>query len=135
MAKSRKKSYLDEFLHIEEERNKFVAKYMRRLWVRWPERKKAMNAVKKRKYRLKKDGKGFTKAYRSLYKCERCREHFYSKDVSVHHIVQVGNPGKTNESLLRYLKRLFCDYMDLRVLCKKCHQMEDKQCESGTYYL
>jgi len=59
---------------------------------------------------------------RGLYKCASCAELFGPSDVEVDHKCSVVQPGGEN-SLLDFMRRLFCPKEYLAVLCRRCHRV------------
>lgn len=54
------------------------------------------------------------------YRCEICSELKESKEVVVHHKIDAGSL-KSFEDLPGFVKRLFCDSVDLLCICITCH--------------
>jgi hypothetical protein len=79
--------------------------------------------IKNCKERQKVAYEGTNKRRKWLYKCEGCGDLFDSKDVNVHHVIECGEL-KSFEDLPGFVKRLFCDSKDLKLVCSKCHDKE-----------
>jgi len=79
--------------------------------------------IKNCKERQKTPYSGTNKRRKWLYKCEGCFELFDSKEVSVHHSVECGQLNSFDD-LPGFVKRLFCDSKDLKLVCSNCHDKE-----------
>lgn len=55
------------------------------------------------------------------YRCAGCKKHYVAKDVQVDHIQPVVDPTTGFLSWDVYIDRMFCDSVNLQVLCKTCH--------------
>lgn len=100
------------------EKNKFVAlrSFLRRAWVRYPERLAAKRAAR-RKY------VGENKRQKWEYECNICKNYFMSKNVVVDHIIPCGTFLK-DEDYATFIPNLFCDRSNLQVLCVECHKIK-----------
>lgn len=54
------------------------------------------------------------------YRCADCRGLFADREVDVDHVSACGSL-KDFDDLPGFVRRLFCDSSELRVLCKPCH--------------
>lgn len=79
--------------------------------------------IKNCKERQKVAYTGPNKRRKWMYKCEGCNELFDSKEVNVHHSIECGELNSF-EDLPGFVKRLFCDSKDLKLVCSKCHDKE-----------
>jgi hypothetical protein len=79
--------------------------------------------IKNCKERQKLPYIGTNKRRKWLYRCEGCLGLFDSKEVNVHHIIECGELNSF-EDLPGFVKRLFCDSKDLKLVCSKCHDKE-----------
>ena len=61
-----------------------------------------------------------------MYDCEECGDAFGTADTRVDHVVPVvpTDTYQQDMSLDLFLDRLVCDYDNLQLLCKTCHQMK-----------
>ena len=57
------------------------------------------------------------------YKCALCLKEFVAKGVQVDHIKPVGKCDSWDE----YIERLFCEGLNLQVLCLVCHKKKTKK--------
>lgn len=64
------------------------------------------------------------------YTCECCGGEFDSKGVAVHHKIPAGEL-RMFEDLPGFVKRLFCDSIDLILLCNKCHEDSHEKIENN----
>ena len=86
---------------------------------------KERNRIEKLVYN--KDG-NVSKRPAVFYRCERCLKEFKSKDVQVdHRDTVVGLYTAYNDMTLdMYINKVFCDIMNLWLLCKSCHSEKTK---------
>jgi len=96
----------------------FVRSGLRSKWSRWPA-KYATLAAAKRPY------KGDNPRQRFEYQCAVCKQYHMQKDVSVDHIVPVGEL-RSFDHLASFCERLFVGPDKLQVLCKKDHDAKTK---------
>ena len=80
---------------------------------KWPPRAEAKNAAR-RPY------VGPNKRQKWSYQCAICGEWFQGTEVDVDHIEPCGQL-KEYDDLPGFVRRLFCEASELRVLCKSCH--------------
>lgn len=64
---------------------------------------------------------GTDKRTKKEYRCAVCQEWFKKKDVEVDHMDAAGS-FTSDEHVLGFLKRLFCEPEDLQIVCKPCHK-------------
>lgn len=102
-------------------KNKFngLRSYLRRMWLRWPERL-AAKAEARREY------KGPNKRQKWEVQCAVCKEWFKMADVEVDHIKPCGT-FLSADDYKTFIPNLFCDRSNLQVLCKACHKIKTKQ--------
>ncbi len=91
---------------------------LRRRWMKYPERKKAI--LNARVGKLRCNNKGL-KVYH--VKCDECGGLFAEKDkgFEVDHIIDAGSL-KCFDDLPGFVERLFCKANHLKILCKSCHK-------------
>lgn len=65
--------------------------------------------------------KGDNKRQKFEYQCAVCKNWFMGKEVQVDHIKPCGSLKKY-EDLPQFVKTLYCEVDNLRVLCYDCHQ-------------
>lgn len=92
----------------------FVRSGLRRLWTKYPNKYKALNAAKRRK-------EGVRGKQKYEYKCACCSRFFAGKNVSVDHIVPAGTLSCFDD-LVPFCTKLFCELEGLQVLCYVCHK-------------
>ena len=92
----------------------FIRSGLRRLWSKYPNKYKTLNAAKRRKLQVK--GK-----QKYEYKCAECKHFYAGKNVSVDHITPAGSLRDFSD-LPDFCSRLFCAVEGLQVLCFKCHK-------------
>ena len=56
------------------------------------------------------------------YKCSLCHKEFVAKGVQVDHKVPIGKCETWDE----FISKLFCEQVNLQVLCVKCHRKKTK---------
>lgn len=101
--------------------NSFVASAIRSAARRWEPRYKTLaNAFVGRKTN-KATGK-----MAKHYSCAECSKHFVTTDVQVDHILPVVDPQKGFETWDKFIYNMYCDSVNLQVLCKKCHLVKTK---------
>lgn len=108
----KKKGTIEE----QEQRAKFVAlrSFLRRCWVRWPERMACIREAK-RQY------KGENKRQKWEYRCNMCYNYFkWADGMTVDHIIPAGT-FLCNDDYKTFVPGLFCDRSNLQVLCSDCH--------------
>jgi hypothetical protein len=89
----------------------FVRSNLRR--ARWPVIYQAKKLAE-RKY------KGPNKRQQFEYQCAICKEWHMGKDVQVDHIIPCGSLNRY-EDLPEFVRKLYCEVDNLRILCKDCH--------------
>jgi len=70
--------------------------------------------------RFKKNGERY-KRDRVKYACEECKELFSSTQIDVDHKIPLGS-FKSLDEIEAFIKRLYCDYENLQILCEYCHR-------------
>lgn len=93
----------------------FVRSALRKAWLRWPPRYAALNAAES----------GIGKLRR--WRCAICDGDFLKKDVEVDHFPVACGSLKDYDDLPRFVKTLYCEADNLRVVCKTCHKAHTKQ--------
>lgn len=89
---------------------------LRRAWVRYPERAKAL-------LKARRASESDNKRLKWEYKCGHCKEWFKQKDVQVDHIIPCGTFLK-EEHWATFGPNLFCTSDRLQVLCLNCHKIK-----------
>ena len=97
----------------------FIRSGLRRLWTKYPNKYKVLNAAKRRKLHAKGNQK-------YEYKCSECSNFFFFFYVSVDHITLAGTLRDFSD-LPDFCARLFCSIEGLQVLCSKCHQIKTNE--------
>lgn len=121
-------------MHIDTRTVKLIQNQLRQTSIIWHIRNEVLAESK---YRVKigqyKNGKD---KYKVKHKCAGCEKGFNVEDVEVDHIVEVSKglptPSKmTEETLILWIKALFCDKDNLQVLCKGCHANKTMRFRGG----
>lgn len=81
---------------------------------KWPPRIEAKNWARRKYF-------GPNKRQKWEYLCSVCANWFPGTEVEVDHINPCGQL-KEYDDLPDFVRRLFCESQELRVLCKACHQ-------------
>lgn len=89
---------------------------LRKRWMYFPERKKALIAARVGKLVNERTGRKCIHV-----KCTECEGLFLEKECDVDHKIDVGSL-KCFEDMPGFMDRLFCKSEDLKILCKACHQ-------------
>ncbi len=97
----------------------FIRSGLRRMWSRYPVKYQVRQEARK-------PYKGEDKRTKWLYKCNKCKQFFKTKEVEVDHIKPAGSL-KDYSDLAGFVERLFCAKDNLQVLCKPCHKEITKQ--------
>ena len=91
----------------------FIRSALRRAWSKYPVKfqvlEKAKTIVKGKRHKYE-------------YECSQCGGWFKQAEVEVDHIIPCGSL-KEFEDLPRFVKTLFCEEDNLRVVCKPCHRI------------
>lgn len=66
---------------------------------------------------------GTNKRIKWEYKCTKCKNWFFEKEIEVNHKIPAGSLSSF-EDLHGFVERLFCEKEDLEVVCKECHKIE-----------
>lgn len=108
-----------------------LVKAMRRAWmIHDPNRKLIIQATRRSRTRLKKDGTPAAKD-QITFICEICGEEKPQTERDIDHIQAIGEqpgwPPGTGRSWDSWLAALFCDLTNLRALCKPCHKLKTKE--------
>lgn len=110
-------------LEEQAQRDKFnkLRSFLRRCWLRWPERIAAM-AVGKRPY------KGKDKRIKWEHQCAICKKWWVwsSKQMQIDHIVPCGT-FLCDDDYKTFLPNLLCDRSNLQKLCKACHDIKSAE--------
>lgn len=97
----------------------FVIKELRRSSMKWY----AKSEARKRAF-IRKDGRSH------IFGCEMCGGEFKSKEIQADHIDPVVDIFDENQSMDKYIDRLFCEANGYQILCIECHNhksaIEDK---------
>lgn len=75
------------------------------------------------KQAAKRAYRGPNKRQKVEFQCNRCKNWFSDKQVSVHHIEHCGSLSCAQD-LPGFVERLFCEVKGLEVLCDGCHTKE-----------
>lgn len=94
----------------------FITSTLRGGMRRWPPKWSTLKEAYVGKKVNKKTGK-----QAMHYKCAKCKKQYVAKDVQVDHIEPVVDPTTGFVSWDVYIDRMFCDSVNLQVLCKTCH--------------
>ena len=70
--------------------------------------------------RFKKNGDR-TKRDSVKYECDACKELFSGTQIDVDHNIPLGS-FKSLDEIKSFIKRLYCDYENLQILCEYCHK-------------
>jgi len=89
---------------------------LRRMWLRYPARREALEDACVGRRKNKKTGK-----QAKHFRCCECGELFVQKDVQVDHKIEVGSL-RSWEDVGDFVRRLFCHKDELQVMCKECHK-------------
>ena len=92
----------------------FIRSALRRAWTKYPVKFKVLRAAQ-RSY------KGDNKRQKYEYQCAMCEDWYKQNEVEVDHIKPCGSL-KEYEDLPEFVKTLFCEEDNLRVVCKPCHK-------------
>lgn len=111
MARKRKGSIEDQ---IERDRLSKIRAYLRRCWLKWPERLAALEAAR-RPY------VGTDKRRKWWSECAMCKKWFLESEMEVDHIVPAGSFTNWELHKVSFITGLFCGRENLQVLCPKCH--------------
>lgn len=76
-------------------------------------------AIQKRAERVRlPDGR-----FKTLFRCEHCRELFPRSEIEANHINPVGTlPSLASEDVAAYRERMFCRASEIEALCRPCHR-------------
>jgi 5-methylcytosine-specific restriction endonuclease McrA len=100
----------------------FVTSALRAASRRWPPKYRALkDAFVGRKVNAK------TGKLAMHYKCAECKQHFVAADVQVDHIKPVVDPKKGFTTWDNFIERMFCEAVNLQVLCKPDHKIKTDQ--------
>ena len=69
---------------------------------------------------------GSNKRQKFEYKCNICKKYFPEKQINVDHKKPAGSLNNA-EDLPGFVSRLFCEEVDLQVLCEKCHNIKTQK--------
>lgn len=97
----------------------FIRSALRQAWTRYPVKHQVLKAAQK-------PYKGDDKRTRFVYTCACCSEDFKGKDVQVDHIKPAGSL-KEYEDLPAFVSNLFCESVNLQIMCKPCHAAKTKE--------
>lgn len=121
---TKKKGTIEE----QEQRSKFTALryFLRRCWVKWPERSACIQSAK-RPY------VGDNKRQKWEYQCNICKNWYkwVKKEMVVDHIIPAGT-FLCDADYKTFIPGLFCDRSNLQVLCSNCHKIKTAQERSST---
>jgi 5-methylcytosine-specific restriction endonuclease McrA len=78
------------------------------------------------KMQARRPYKGINKRQKFEYQCNECKGWFPDKLVNVDHIIPAGTLRCAND-LPAFVERLFCEQINLQVLCQTCHNRKTKQ--------
>jgi len=68
---------------------------------------------------------GLAKRPHVRYKCVKCTDLFKVDEINVDHIEKVGS-FKDILEVESFFFRIFCEFSNLQILCKKCHALKTK---------
>lgn len=95
----------------------FVTSALRSASRRWPPKYETLKEAFVDRITNKKTGK-----LAAHYKCASCMQLYPAKDVQVDHINPVVDPATGFVSWDVYIDRMFCEGVNLQVLCTSCHK-------------
>lgn len=95
----------------------FVTSALRSASRRWPPKYETLKEAFVDRITNKKTGK-----LAAHYKCASCMQLYPAKDVQVDHINPVVDPATGFVSWDVYIDRMFCEGINLQVLCTVCHK-------------
>lgn len=99
---------------------------LRRAFVRSPAISEILQKNRKEVDRFNKDGsKSIKKAV--LYQCNKCKQWFPKKFISVDHIIPVIPVEGTFTTWDDFINRLFCDINNLQCMCDGCHDEKTQE--------
>jgi len=67
--------------------------------------------------------KGTNKRQKFEYQCNQCKSWFPDKEVAIDHKIPAGSLN-SGDDLKGFVDRLFCEQIDLQVLCSGCHDVK-----------
>lgn len=86
---------------------------LRKLWLRWPCRKEALD-------RCRRPNRSASRRHKWEYQCSECLGWFYGDQVEVHHVLPCGSIRQYDD-IGQFVERLLCEVSGLRVVCHQCH--------------
>lgn len=87
-----------------------------------------LNSRKIDRYKL--DG-GKHKVMLRVFTCNDCNEDsLLQKDINVDHIIPIGS-FKALDEIQDFVRRVYCDYSNLQILCKDCHKIKTDRERKG----
>lgn len=95
----------------------FITSALRSASRRWPPKYETLKEAFVDRIINKKTGK-----LAAHYRCAKCQQLFPAKDVQVDHVNPVVDPATGFVSWDVYIDRMFCDSVNLQVLCTECHK-------------
>jgi len=100
--------------------NSSIRSAIRRVFSRSPFVREVLMKVRKEEVKYNKDGSKAAKpAVR--YQCNVCKKWFKSTEVAVDHIIPVISIEEGFKNWDTFVERLFCNSMNLQVICDICH--------------
>jgi len=100
----------------------FITSALRSASRRWPPKYETLKEAFVDRIINKKTGK-----LAAHYKCAKCQQLFPAKDVQVDHVNPVVDPATGFVSWDVYIDRMFCDSVNLQVLCTDCHKTKTQK--------
>lgn len=101
---------------------RWVIGFIRRAFVRWEPRRKALKEASVGRKTNKKTGR-----LAEHFICSDCGKDFVQRDVQVDHIQPVVDPDEGFVDLEHYFDRMFCDTDNLQILCRECHKDKTRE--------
>lgn len=111
----------------QEQRDKFTAlrSFLRRCWIKWPERLAAMREHRRAYI-------GTDKRIKWEHQCQVCYNWFVwrKKEMQIDHIVPCGT-FLCDDDYKTFIPALFCDRKNLQKICKICHDKKTAEERKG----
>lgn len=101
--------------------NSAIRSALRRTFSRSPLVREVLLAVRRERPWYKKDGSAASKP-RVEFLCSQCGQWHMGKEIQVDHVSPVVDPTLGFIDWNTFVDRLFCDSLNLAVICKVCHK-------------
>jgi cytochrome c553 len=106
--------------------NSAIRSAVRRAFSRSPVVREVMMNVRRERPWFKSDGSKAAKP-RVEYLCSACHEWHMGKNIQVDHVAPVVEPTTGFIDWNTFIARLFCEAVNLAVLCKNCHEKKTNE--------